>query len=564
MARSGRPRVAPEVPPSPASAPVPEAHERPRLRSALGGGRRRGAGDPGAAAAAARELWVAVHLPHYILESLQAAHPAQRDDGPTVAGGPVVIVDLERGAKVVCDRDARAGAAGVRPGMALNSALALQPDLCVLPRDLRRERALLEVVAGLALGFTPRVNLEPPDGVLLEVRGSLRLFGGVRQLCDLLRRQLQSRGLEPRIALTPAPLASLWFARAGEEVALGRPDALPSRLAPLPLAVTRWPERTLQALATMGVRSVGDCLRLPRDGLARRFEPRLCLELDRARGVARDPRAGYRAAERFTARCDLEPEVADTERLRRACEPLLDELCEFLRGRGAGIESLELRLLHRDAAATRLRLRFAEPVASVARIMTLLRERLAGAGLPEPVRTVRLRSGPLLEARAEAADLFALDRRRRACAVPQLVERLRARLGDGAVHGLCLVPEHRPEAAQRSGEIGEILPFSPRHSRTAGMPRKAGGKAGECPLFSRLARPVWLLAEPQPLEGGEQPRYEGPLEIEEGPERIESGWWDGHDVQRDYYVARTPAGIRLWVFRERRAPAGWFLHGVFG
>jgi protein ImuB len=64
--------------------------------------------------------------------------------------------------------------------------------------------------------------------------------------------------------------------------------------------------------------------------------------------------------------------------------------------------------------------------------------------------------------------------------------------------------------------------------------------------------------------GGEQPRYEGLLEIEEGPERIESGWWDGGDVQRDYYVARTPAGTRLWIFRERRAPAGWFLHGVFG
>ena len=86
-------------------------------------------------------------------------------------------------------------------------------------------------------------------------------------------------------------------------------------------------------------------------------------------------------------------------------------------------------------------------------------------------------------------------------------------------------------------------------------------KTGECPHFSR---PVWLLAEPQPLEGGERPRYEGLLEIEEGPERIESGWWDGHDVRRDYYVARTPAGARLWIFRERRAPGGWFLHGVFG
>jgi protein ImuB len=166
------------------------------------------------------------------------------------------------------------------------------------------------------------------------------------------------------------------------------------------------------------------------------------------------------------------------------------------------------------------------------------------------VRAVRLRSGLLVEARAAATDLFARDCRGGA-AVPQLVERLQARLGAEAVRGLRLVPEHRPEIN------GDMPLFSSPATRASTMsPKKEA-----CPHFSR---PVWLLAEPQPLEGGEQPRYEGPLEIEEGPERIESGWWDGRDVRRDYYVARTPAGARLWIFRERRAPGGWFLHGVFG
>jgi protein ImuB len=65
---------------------------------------------------------------------------------------------------------------------------------------------------------------------------------------------------------------------------------------------------------------------------------------------------------------------------------------------------------------------------------------------------------------------------------------------------------------------------------------------------------VWLLAEPQALKSGENgkvPLYEGALTLEEGPERIESGWWDGKDVARDYYVARNPVGVRLWVYRER-------------
>ena len=66
-----------------------------------------------------------------------------------------------------------------------------------------------------------------------------------------------------------------------------------------------------------------------------------------------------------------------------------------------------------------------------------------------------------------------------------------------------------------------------------------------------------MLAEPQPLDD-----WEGALIT--GPERIESGWWDGHDVRRDYYVARSRAGVRLWIFRERPPGQRWFLHGVFG
>lgn len=60
------------------------------------------------------------------------------------------------------------------------------------------------------------------------------------------------------------------------------------------------------------------------------------------------------------------------------------------------------------------------------------------------------------------------------------------------------------------------------------------------------------------------PRHRGALRLLTDPERIESGWWDGRDVARDYYVAVDCHGVRLWVFRERAAPHAWFLHGVFG
>ena len=149
----------------------------PRLRPAPGGGS--GPGVPAHARSRAGELWLAVHLPRHVLESLEVR-------APFVPRGPVVVVDLQAHGRVVCDRDA-AAAAGVTIGMALNSALALRPDLEVRARDPSAERTLLESVSACAGDYTPRVSLEPPDGVLLEVRGSLRLFGGARRLIASLR-----------------------------------------------------------------------------------------------------------------------------------------------------------------------------------------------------------------------------------------------------------------------------------------------------------------------------------------------------------------------------------------
>src|SRR5690606_16454666 len=71
------------------------------------------------------------------------------------------------------------------------------------------------------------------------------------------------------------------------------------------------------------------------------------------------------------------------------------------------------------------------------------------------------------------------------------------------------------------------------------------------------ARPAWLLPEPQPIDASG-------YRLTAGPERIESGWWDGGDVARDYFVAYDRRGARCWVFRERREPYGWYLHGFFG
>jgi len=75
---------------------------------------------------------------------------------------------------------------------------------------------------------------------------------------------------------------------------------------------------------------------------------------------------------------------------------------------------------------------------------------------------------------------------------------------------------------------------------------------------------LWVLESPVPLETVEgKPVHGGKLVLENGPERIETGWWDGKDIRRDYYIVRSLSGVRCWIFQDCRRSA-WYLHGVFG
>jgi protein ImuB len=129
-----------------------------------------------------------------------------------------------------------------------------------------------------------------------------------------------------------------------------------------------------------------------------------------------------------------------------------------------------------------------------------------------------------------------------------LLERLAARIGDDCVQGVSAVAEHRPQHAWRTV-------------------RASGNRFPPCDLSGEswyARRPLWLLAEPLELPVEQAvPQYQGPLRLENGPERLETGWWDGGDIARDYFTAVNPKGMHLWIYRSRERGAGWYLHGIF-
>ena len=340
-------------------------------------------------------------------------------------------------------------------------------------------------------------------------------------------------------AVAPTPLAATWLARAGQTAVVTGRGRLVRTLSALPIAVLGAEAGSLAGLRGMGLERLGDLLRLPRDGLARRLSPALLADLDRALARQPDPRPAYRPPESFAHGLALALPVRRIGHLQVALDALLDALADWLRLRDCAVTRLAL-LFHGRRETLRRRIGLACPEREPARLRRLVWQRLEGVRLAEPVEAVTLVSEEVTAFRAASEALFpAPDAAEQAFG--DLLLQLRERLGETAVRGLCLVEDYRPERAWRWCEPGD---------------------RGEVP-WHQPHRPLWLLPEPQPLPlRAGRPWRNGPLRLRPLPLRVEAGWWDEGDARRDYFMGEAPDGSRCWVFR---VPGGrWFLHGLFG
>ncbi len=473
--------------------------------------------------------WLGLYFPELPLEVGLAGAPAD---------GPAAVTETREGRERIARCNAAARARGVRVGQPLPAALALVPALHSRRRDPARERQALETLAQWAWQFSSRIVLEPA-ALLLEIGASLRLFGGQARLLRRVEAGLSALGHEARWAVAPTPVAAGLLARERPASEVDSRQALLPLLERIPLACLTRDVRARRLLQDIGLHSIGDALRLPRAELARRSGPELLGHLDRLLGDAPDPRPCWEPPAHFEQAQELAAEVERAEALLFPARRLLLALCGFLRGRGAATQRLEWRLLHRDGRPpTDFTLGLLTPGRDPEQLLARLRERLERLSLPAPVIGLGLRVEDCLPFAERTAELLPETPQG---PDPAPLERLAVRLGEDRLSGLRARPDHRPERA------GETCP-----------PGEGGGEAS---LHGLL--PPWLLHPPRPLAAPDgRPRHQGILQLLGRPRRIESGWWDGADQSRDYYLARDRDGSHLWIYRDRRS-GDWFLHGLF-
>lgn len=581
-------------------------------------------------------LWIGLWLPRLSLEVFErtlATSVTGSWRGPTghplVDGSCLAVCDRLQ----VLDANAAAIAHGVHAGQRRATALALCPELLVLGRDLAAERRALAQVACWALQFTPRISLREPSedsadaGLLLDIEASLKLFDGLDRLLTRLRLGLQELGFSSNIGCAPTATASWLFARFRDGRIARTEAALDGLLADLPVGLLESLRSRAVAIEAIGARVFRDLVRLPRHGLARRFGKSLLLEMDMALGIQPEVLPWFDPPRHFEATLELAADVEEAESLVFAARRLLVQLSGWLAARQGAVRRLSIDARHDRTrrqplpASTPIELRFALPGWQVDPMVAVLRERLALVALPAPVHTLSLRCDEIVDRPVRHASLLP-EAHSAEEHLGRLVERLQARLGHEQVRRLELADDHRPEAAYRIRPLDELpraqsptprsgpppfaqpspaLPDGPK-PRTPPRPRSAAVPSrtlpsralsphplSSHPLSPRplpspaspistadlgpTPRPLWLLEAPEPLaERQQRPWWRGPLRLLAGPERIEGGWWDGHFVERDYFIAESDQSQWVWIFRTRAgggdhdAPPShrWFLQGIFG
>ena len=130
-------------------------------------------------------LWLCIYIPQLAIDALKC------DDA-----APLATTEKRSGRVFVYACNRKAQSLGIDSGMPLAAALALCETLKVFAREPLAEQRRLNRLGWLAFDFSHTVSLYTANSVVLEIKGSLGLFGGMKKLLDCLDKRLKKFGGE--------------------------------------------------------------------------------------------------------------------------------------------------------------------------------------------------------------------------------------------------------------------------------------------------------------------------------------------------------------------------------
>jgi protein ImuB len=450
---------------------------------------------------------------------------------------------------------------GAYSGQPLAEAKALLPRALFLPADLAGDRTALCQLALDFQRFSPFVGLEEcayPESLLSDVTGCTHLWNGEEKFLRSVSNYWRQRGYQTNLALA-GTLGAAWALAHSMTCSLVSAGDEEVALSQLPVTALRLPPTALEPLEALGLVTIGDVLRLPRETLASRFGVILPHRLDQVLGLLPETFVCERLKEPMRSVREWEVPIDDRFILGLACREMVRELLSMSERHGMGIQELEGEL-RTESGPVSIEIKLVEPTRDdghLAQLVELQLERQTWSGGIIAVRWDALRLGRLEQAQG---CWFQEDSETKTSrSFNTLVERLTSRLESSAVLRVEFVADSQPEHVVR------LVPWTKtKPPETDGfMPPPEQSRGRPCRLFdSPVPIEVASIVPDGPPIRMVWQRKDWRVVRSWGPERIATGWWRAEDVERDYYRAEWEDGTQVWVYRDQRN-GRWLLHGFF-
>lgn len=418
-----------------------------------------------------------------------------------------------------------------------------------------------------------------PSSILLDVTGLSHLFGGYEALAASVSRHCRQKDYCTRIAIANTTGLAWGVAHFSSACQFDAPLVVPTEptqiTASLPVVGLRIDATTGQTLARLGIETIGQLLAIDRGDLRSRLGDDLIRRLDQLTGRIQEPVIVNRKLPEFTANKALEYATSDRATIEVVVNRLVAELCDELKSRQLGSLVWKVRLLSsQQTVGIDFRVSLFQATATADHVVPLVSMQLEQSLMARRRHELSI-SEIIVEVSScvllvqQQRQLFDENPRLDSQALAHLINRLSSRLGaDNVVY-----------PTFQSGAQPELsFQFRPLVD-----PHRKRRRTKTIQSSHVLGRPLRLLSPPIEVSvrradiKDSQPAFRKPVQIafhndvnrstqaivrSWGPERIETGWWRGATVQRDYWSIVLDAGTQFWVFCDLKQ-GKWFVHGEF-
>ena len=464
-----------------------------------------------------------------------------------------------------------------------------------------------------------------PSSLFMDINGLTHLFGGEDGLRSQIHEHFKTRGYLVATAAATT-IGQAWglvrfqestspsSERTAEPPIKNSATGNQKLFDQLPIQALRLSQKTLETLQQLGITTIAQIRHLPRVGLRSRFGDEVTQRLDQADGITEEIIEAVHAPPDYEADEFLEYPLTDRATIQVVMSRLAGKLCRQMKAAGRGGLVWQFRLYgppessaihsvssppvdptakpisHRSQPEKKpgrphdpLTIKLFQPTSELEQLMPLVEMQMealfCAKGGTQKKRNHRPKNIQVQEIGVSVSNCVLLVERQRRLfdenprldkqALAHLINRLSSRLGAEQVLRPKLKSGNQPEDQFRFEPlVGQSGRPSKRHLR----PSRNGT------AISPLQRPLVLHTQPLEmtavaLDGSQHQAPSIPamfvhdnqrLSVTRrwGPERIETAWWRGPTVRRDYWRIETDHTRWLWVFRNLQNRR-WYLHGEF-